>query len=277
MSLTATIGSAAVIERPGADEAVEGIPSAALSALVERLGHAFEDETLLHQALTHRSWCAENSGHDSNERLEFLGDSVLGLVVTEYLFERFPSMPEGGLAMSRAGVVSASALAEVAAELGLGDALRLGRGEHRSGGRTKPSILADAMEAVIGAVHIDGGIEASRRVVLDLVAERAEAAAAGPGDHDHKTRLEKFVVQQGHAAPAYELTSDGPDHAPTFRATVSVRGEVIGTGVGPSKRQAEQAAARAAWDHLAGETSVTASRGDGSSRTDRPAERRTDA
>lgn len=259
----------------GADGASRA--ASALDALARRLGHDFDRPELLQLALTHRSWCAENAGNESNERLEFLGDAVLGLVVTEHLYDRYPDLPEGELAKARAGVVSSIALAEAATELGLGPALRLGRGEHRSGGRAKPSILADALEAVIGAVHLDGGVEASRRLVLGLLAEQTALSAEGPGGHDHKTRLQELAARQWEELPSYDLRDEGPDHAKTFYATVSVGGEVRGAGEGRSKKQAEQAAARAAWDNLVIELADDAPGVVGSNRAGGPTERRTDA
>src|SRR5689334_21524601 len=154
--------------------------------LSERLGHEFaEPETLL-LALTHRSWCAENAGFVPNERLEFLGDAVLGLVVTDHVFVTYPDMPEGELAKLRAGVVNATTLALVAGDLGLGASIRLGKGEDASGGREKTSILADAMAAVFGAVYLDGGIEAARPIILRLLDAHISEAASGPGHHDFK-------------------------------------------------------------------------------------------
>ncbi|HEY6531380.1 MAG TPA: ribonuclease III domain-containing protein, partial [Acidimicrobiales bacterium] len=159
----------------------EALTSDPLAALIDRLGHRFSEPGPILLALTHRSWCAENAGEASNERLEFLGDAVLGLVVTDHIFTAHPEMPEGSLAKLRAAVVSAGTLAEVARDLGVGEALRLGKGEDASGGRSKASILADAMEAIIGAVYVDAGMEASRRLVLDLVGEHIDSEVAGPG------------------------------------------------------------------------------------------------
>jgi ribonuclease-3 len=204
-------------------------------------------------ALTHRSWCAENAGEASNERLEFLGDAVLGLIVTDHIFTRHPEMPEGSLAKLRAAVVSAPTLAAVAGELGVGDALRLGKGEDASGGRAKASILADAMEAVIGAVYVDGGLDAARRLVLDLLADRIDSEVAGPGGPggaDHKTQLQELVARRLESAPVYEVVDDGPDHEKRFYATVRVDDTVVGRGEGRSKKLAEQAAAGAAIEHL---------------------------
>ena len=164
--------------------------------LATRLGHTFADPSLLTLALTHRSWCAEHVGDESNERLEFLGDSVLGLAVTDHLMSRLPDAAEGHLAKVRATVVSAPTLARIASTLGLGDDLRLGRGELLSGGRAKQSILADAFEAVLGAVYLDAGWEPARRLVLGLLLEHIDEAAAGPGGHDYKTRLQQLVISR---------------------------------------------------------------------------------
>ena len=204
-------------------------------------------------ALTHRSWCAENPGEASNERLEFLGDAVLGLVVTDHIFTAHPEMPEGSLAKLRAAVVSAPTLAAVASELGVGEALRLGKGEDASGGRQKPSILADAMEAVIGAVYVDGGIEAARPLVLDLFSDRIASEVAGPGGPggaDHKTQLQELAARRYETSPEYETLDEGPDHEKRFFATVRLAGEVVGRGEGTSKKLAEQAAAGAALAHI---------------------------
>jgi ribonuclease-3 len=201
-------------------------------------------------ALAHRSWVAENSGFESNERLEFLGDAVLSLVVTDHIFSTYPALPEGELAKMRATVVSAATLADVAAELQLGDALLLGKGEGVSGGREKPSILADALEAVIGALYIDSGWAAARDLVLDLIGERIAEASEGPGGQDYKTRLQELAARQFGMLPRYSVTDDGPDHAKRFFAEVTVGGELQGRGEGRSKKQAEASAARAAWERL---------------------------
>jgi len=200
--------------------------------------------------MAHRSWCAEHPGGKSNERLEFLGDAVLGLIVTDHVFRTYPDLPEGELAKVRASVVSAAALAEVAAELDIGEALLLGRGEDASGGREKPSILADAMEAIIGAVYLDGGRDAAEELVMGLLGDRITDAAAGPGGQDYKTRLQELAARTFEALPAYAVLDDGPDHAKRFFATVSVAGTTYGRGEGRSKKQAEQAAARVAWEEL---------------------------
>jgi ribonuclease-3 len=230
-----------------------------LSALTGRIGREFVDGDLLQRALAHRSWCAEHPGDQSNERLEFLGDAVLGLVVTDHIFRTYPELPEGELAKVRATVVSAAALAEVAAELSLGDALLLGKGEDASGGREKPSILADAMEAIIGAVYLDGGRPAADSLVMGLLGDRITDAAAGPGGQDHKTRLQELAARTFESLPAYEVVDDGPDHAKRFFALVKVAGVVRGRGEGRSKKQAEQAAARVAWEALVATTSAAES------------------
>jgi ribonuclease III len=212
-----------------------------------RLGRAFDDQSLLVQAVSHRSWCSEVSGQPSNERLEFLGDAVLGLIVADHCFRSYPEWAEGDMAQVRAAVVNTNVLAEVAAELSLGEAIRLGRGENTSGGRGKASILADAFEAVIGAIYLDGGWNAANKFVLDHLGIRIEAAAVGPGSDDHKTRLQELVVHMHGHAPRYEVVGSGPDHDRRFNAKVFVAGDLVGVGAGRSKKDAEQAAARAAW------------------------------
>ncbi|MGH9150080.1 MAG: ribonuclease III, partial [Acidimicrobiales bacterium] len=200
--------------------------------MAERLGRPFADGGLLARALAHRSWCAETEGAESNERLEFLGDAVLGLVITDHLYRTYPDLPEGELAKVRASLVNSEALAEVAADLGMGAALHLGKGEAQSGGREKPSILADAMEAVIGAVYLDGGWPAAAGLIMTLLADRIEDAAAGPGGQDFKTRLQELATRRFEQLPRYEVDDEGPDHAKRFFARVSVHGEVRGAGEG---------------------------------------------
>ncbi len=209
-----------------------------------------DDDSYFCQAVAHRSWCAEHPGTVSNERLEFLGDAVLGLVVTGHLFRTYPDLPEGELAKVRASLVSSAALAEIAADLGIGQAMRLGKGEDASGGREKPSILADATEALIGALYLDRGWPAAEHLVMRLLGDRIVAAAAGPGGQDYKTRLQELCARQYDQLPSYVVTDRGPDHAKQFDAAVSVMGEVRGRGHGRSKKQAEQDAARAAWEKL---------------------------
>jgi ribonuclease-3 len=222
------------------------------SRLQLALDYTFTDPALLDQALTHRSFCSEHAVETSNERLEFLGDSVLGFVVTTFVYAEYPGLPEGELAKLRATVVSAETLAEIANELDLGAALRLGKGEDSSGGRAKPSILADAMEAVIAAVFLDGGLEVASRVVLGALEARIREQAAGPGGGDYKTRLQELAARRVDQLPRYQVRHEGPDHNKRFFATVLLGGEPYGEGEGRSKKAAEQAAARVAWERLHG-------------------------
>ena len=207
--------------------------------------------------MAHRSYCAENPPTVSNERLEFLGDAVLGLVVTDFIFGAYPDLPEGQLAKVRAAVVSSATLAEVAADLAVGSALRLGKGEGASGGSEKPSILADAMEALIGATYLDGGWEAAQDLVLRLLGDRIIEATAGPGGQDHKTRLQELASSRFGRLPSYSVVDEGPDHAKRFVATVVLDGRRWEGGEGRSKKQAEQAAAREAWLALSADLAQT--------------------
>lgn len=215
----------------------------------EALGYSFASPALLRLALTHRSVSSEDPARKDNERLEFLGDAVLQLVITRRLYEDFPHLAEGKMAKVRAGVVSRPTLAEVARSIGLGDHIELAPAEERTGGRGKDSILADGMEAVIGAVFLDGGFDAVTSTVLGLWSERLDERAKQPGVKDYKTRLQEVVARSGQR-PEYETTGSGPDHARTFMATVSVGGRLMGEGTGRSKKEAEQAAASRALDEL---------------------------
>ncbi len=210
-----------------------------------RLGYEFVDVSLLEKALTHRSWTAENPDGEHNERMEFLGDAVLQLSVTQYLYENFPELSEGQMAKVRASCVSGAQLAEVADELGLGRLVRMGTGEAASGGRKKHSILADAMEAVLAAVYLDSDIQQARSVVLGHWARIVDAKAKDPGRRDYKTRYQEVLAAQG-MRPEYDVVGSGPDHLKHFVATLKVEGEVVGVGEGRSKKEAQQAAARAA-------------------------------
>lgn len=220
------------------------------ASLLLRLGYAFRQPDLLHLALAHRSWCAEEGARDSNERLEFLGDAVLGLVVAEDVYARFPGLPEGRLAKIRAAVVNARVLAEIAEGLGVGAILLLGRGEEASGGRTKPSILADAVEAVIGAAYLDGGFQVARRLIKRLLGDRIAKAAEAPDAYDHKSQLQELTVQRGVGTPRYVVHGSGPDHDRRYVAEVFVGGEPSGRGEGTSKKDAEQEAASKAYAAL---------------------------
>jgi len=206
---------------------------------------------LLEQALTHRSFAYEHGGLPTNERLEFLGDSVLGLVVTECLYADHPGLAEGELAKMRASVVNARALAGVARSLDLGRWLRLGRGEQGTGGRDKDSILADTMEAVIGAVHVERGVAGSGPLVRSLFAPLLRASAVGGAAADHKTVLQEATAARGLGLPEYRLTGSGPDHARRFEAEAYVDGRLCGTGEAGTKKHAEQRAAQLALGALA--------------------------
>ncbi len=218
--------------------------------LADRIGYRFDDPGLLGQAMAHRSWCAEQEGRSSNERLEFLGDAVLGLVVAEYSYRTHQDLSDGQMSKVRASVVNTKVLAEVALELGVAGHLRLGRGEDLSGGRAKESILADAIEAVIGAVYLDGGMAEAERLVLSLLKDRISVAVGEPGESDHKSRLQEETVRLGRGVPRYEVAGFGPDHARRYLATVYVAGRRLGTGEGRSKKDAEQVAARVACGSL---------------------------
>lgn len=218
--------------------------------LQRRLNTRFKDPKLLVAALTHRSHAFEQGGGlPHNERLEFLGDAVLGLAVTDMIFSWYPTLPEGEMAKLRASAVNMAVLADVARRLNLGDDLLLGRGEEQSGGRNKSSILADALEAVLGAIYLDQGMEPARRLVEEwfgpLVREHVEQDVV----RDFKTNLQEVAAKQGRM-PDYRISSSGPDHAKRFRAEVFLDGRLFGVGEGRSKKEAEQAAAKEATSKL---------------------------
>jgi ribonuclease III len=215
------------------------------------LGDPTLDAELLERALTHRSYAYENGGLPTNERLEFLGDSVLGVVVTETLYLTHPDLSEGHLAKLRAAVVNARALAGVGRSIGLGSYIKLGRGEDTTGGREKASILSDTVEAVIGAVHLSGGLESSASVVHLLFDPLIEAASAMGAGLDWKTSLQELSAEHGLGVPEYLIADEGPDHMKTFTAQVRVADRRYGNGVGRSKKEAEQAAAETAYGELA--------------------------
>ena len=215
-------------------------------ALTSRLGVQL-DPDLLVLALTHRSFAYENGGLPSNERLEFLGDSVLGIVVTDRLYRDHPDLPEGELAKIRAATVSQRALAVVARQLGLGTFVLLGRGETSTGGSDKDSILCDTLEAVFGAIYLAHGIEVARKVILDLVGPSLVTAASAGVALDWKTSLQEACAAAGLGSPIYDVTGEGPDHARTFTARVVVDGVVRSEGTGTAKKLAEQEAAERAF------------------------------
>ncbi len=229
------------------DEAAAASDNANLStsgdALVARIGYDIADRDLLDEAMSHRSWCAENPGHPSNERLEFLGDAVLGWVTADLAYRRYPTMSEGELTGIRKGVVNATALSELAGELGLGPFIKLGKGESAAGGARKPSILADAMEALIGALYLDRGSSIAYQFVDRMLGDRIASTAQRLDQLDYKSTLQELLAGSGRPTPTYELSDSGPDHDKRFVAVVLVAGQVYGRGEGRSKRVAEQAAA----------------------------------
>jgi ribonuclease III len=207
-------------------------------------------------AVTHRSYAYENGGLPTNERLEFLGDSVLGVIITEELYRRYPDLPEGQLAKLRAAIVNSRALAAIGRTIDVGAFLKLGRGEQASGGREKSSIVADAVEAVIGAYYLDRGTEPTRTLVLRLFATTIDDAANLGAGLDWKTSLQELAAERSLGAPEYVVVESGPDHRKSFTAEVVLDGSVVGQGQGNSKKQAEQLAAAQAWTTLSGEAAV---------------------
>jgi len=218
-----------------------------MKALEERLGYTFRDKELLYHALTHSSYANEHrgTGLTSNERLEFLGDSVLGMVVADYLYFAHPDTPEGELTRTRAALVREGSLHEAALSLNLGDYLRLGKGEDAGGGRSRPSLLADAMEAVFAAIYLDGGIEPVRKLIKRLILDRESEKTVKR--EDYKTTLQELVQRTPGSAIAYCLVGErGPDHDRIFEMEVTVGGIAMGRGTGHTKKEAEQQAARMA-------------------------------
>ena len=225
-------------------------PVSTANRLLERLEVQLDPELLV-LALTHRSFAHEAGGLPTNERLEFLGDTVLGLVVTEALYRTHPDLPEGELAKMRAATVSQRALAAIARTIGLGRYVLLGKGELATGGRDKDSILSDTLEAIFGAVYLTHGLEIARGVVERVVAPTLEAAADLGAGLDWKTSLQELTARLGLGAPVYDVQGTGPDHERTFTAHILIGDQVRGQGVGPAKKLAEQEAAAAAYKYLA--------------------------
>lgn len=218
-----------------------------MKTLEDKLGYRFHNRALLENALTHSSYANEHhlGSINSNERLEFLGDSVLGMVVADYLYHTFPSLPEGDLTRLRANLVCEGSLAAIARKLDLGSYLRLGKGEANCGGHQRPSIIADAVEAVLAAVYLDGGLSCASKIihtyVLSNIAEVQEAS------RDHKTCLQEIVQRRSGQVLSYHLIGEsGPDHNKTFTMEVRLNGKPVGTGSGRSKKEAEQMSAKAA-------------------------------
>ena len=222
-----------------------------MGAMASLLARYKVPDELCRQALAHRSYCAEHPEQPSNERLELLGDAVLGLVVTDHLYRLFPGLPEGDLARVRAAVVSTAGLAPIASSLGVGDAIMLGKGEESSGGREKGSILVDALEAVIGAVYLSSGFSGAQGFVDSLLGEEIADVAEEARLGDPKNRLQELAAQLGHGVPSYVVFERGPDHAKQFTAEAVVNGAKLGTGVGRSKKDAERRAAEEALSALA--------------------------
>jgi ribonuclease III len=242
--------------RPSSGPLTRPGPLTNYAELRAALGNPTLDPELLERALTHRSFAYENGGLPTNERLEFLGDSVLGVVVTETLYRIHPDLSEGRLAKLRAAVVNARALAGVGRRIGVGEHVKLGRGEESTGGRQKASILSDTVEAVIGAIHLSGGFETSAVVVHTLFDPLIDAASALGAGLDWKTSLQELSAEHGLGVPEYVITDEGPDHMKTFTAQVRVAEGLYGNGVGRSKKEAEQAAAETAYGEIAADLGV---------------------
>lgn len=224
-----------------------------MKLLEQRLGYQFHDRALLAAALIHSSYANEHRGEglESNERLEFLGDSVLGFVTAEYLFARHPDMPEGDLTRIRAALVCEKSLYEVALRVGLGEQLRLGRGEEQGGGRQRPSILADATEAVFAAVYLDGGMAAASALIHRVLLDCQREEVVEEKRRDYKTALQELVQRSANGELHYRMVREyGPDHDKTFVAEALVDGRSVSTGEGRSKKEAEQMAAKSALEKL---------------------------
>ena len=224
-----------------------------LKNLQEKIGYTFRSEELLRSALYHSSYANEHrgSGIQSNERIEFLGDAVLGLVSAEFLYATHPELPEGELTRLRSALVCEESLFEVAQSIELGQYLLLGKGEEQGGGRTRPSILADATECVFAAVYLDGGMEPARTLIHRLLLEKEHEETIEERRHDNKTALQELVQRTpGQVLDYVQVGESGPDHDKTFTFAVKLNGEVIGLGTGRSKKEAEQAAAKTALERL---------------------------
>ncbi|MDB4610190.1 ribonuclease III [Verrucomicrobia bacterium] len=222
-----------------------------LTKLQEALGYSFSDSLLPLQALTHKSFANEQgSSTDHNERLEFLGDAVLELAISDFIFRRYPDIPEGGLTRIRAEVVSEQGLSELARGLELGEELKLGKGEYKSGGQNKPSVLSDAFEALLGAIYLDGGMLVVQQVVERIFSAAIERAAHQRYGSDYKTCLQERLQARYNELPCYELVeTQGPDHDRVFFIEVRYQHKLLGKGRGHSKKRAEQQAAAAALEH----------------------------
>mgnify|MGYP000059559481 FL=1 len=223
-----------------------------MEELEKKIGYSFKNRELLRTALTHSSYANERHGGDcqSYERLEFLGDSILGLITAEYLYAHEPRLPEGRMTKLRAELVCESSLHQVALRLELGKYMRLGRGEEHTGGRQRPSIMADMVEAIIAAMYLDSGMEQSRRFVLDMILKDAPIDEGHP-NADYKTQLQELVQRKSDQHISYAMTGEsGPDHNKTFSFAVSINGVIAGEGSGRTKKEAEQMAAMKALEAL---------------------------
>lgn len=224
-----------------------------IKELEEIIGYGFKDENLLKTALTHSSYANEKrvEGLVCNERLEFLGDSVLSLITSRYLFENYKNLPEGELTKARAQIVCEKSLFECAQNIELGSFMLLGKGEERTGGRTRPSVLADAFEALIAAIYLDGGLEITREWLLSQLYDTIQLSVSGKSFKDYKTLLQETVQAHGETDISYKIIAEcGPDHKKTFSVEVFVGGNSCGTGEGSSKKNAEQDAAKNALERL---------------------------
>ncbi len=222
-----------------------------LDTFESRLGYHFRDRSQLQMALTHRSWVNERASGQHYERIEFLGDAVLGLAISEWLYQRYPGLPEGQLSKKKSYLVSEPVLARWATELGLGEVMRLGVGEGRSGGRSKPSLLADVMEAILGAIYLENGLDAVQSVLEPLIAPVLDDDVEETDTAGAKSTLQELIQSQGMELPEYRhVSEEGPDHEKKFHVECWVGGEKISEGAGASKKQAEQRAARAALSRL---------------------------
>ncbi len=217
--------------------------------LTARIGIELSEQLLI-KSLTHRSFAYENNLTETNERLEFLGDSVLGVVITAELFNKFPNAPEGELAKLRAAIVNSRALASVARAIGLGEFILLGKGEEASGGKDKSSILADAVEAILGAIYLEHGLQPTTEVILRLFSPIINNANSIEATLDWKTSLSEVITSKDLAEPEYQISESGPDHDKSFQAVITILGKVVSTGEGKSKKTAEQNAAKSAFEIL---------------------------
>ena len=223
-----------------------------LNELEKEIGYTFSNQDLLSQALAHKSWAVEQGkGTPDNERLEFLGDAVLELVISDLIFQKYAQKhSEGDMTRMRASLVNESQLASLARKLGIGQCMRLGKGEEKSGGSTKPSLLSDALEAVIGAIYLDGGFDAAFNFISDIFGSLIETAPEALA-RDYKSRLQELIQGQHHTVPSYQVENiTGPDHSREFHVSLSVDGTVLSHGSGRSKKEAEQKAARRALEKL---------------------------